>query len=170
MLTLPAKTRRKKQPFVAIRAQMVQRNLVRQARLFYSEVREFVTARGIDDVGPPFARYHTISRDGELTMEFGFLTGRAHAGAGPIRSGVLPAGTFLSSEWIGPFEKLPEINAMLPGWALHAGIELDMVETTERTTYACRLEVFHVTPRHTDDIEKFRTEILVLTRPGTVAA
>ncbi|MGV3548739.1 hypothetical protein [Rhizobium sp.] len=170
MLTLPTKKRRRKQPFLAIRAQMARRNLTRQATLFFSEVRAFVAARAIDDAGPGFMRYHSVGHDGDLDVEIGYLTSRQHSGGGPIRSGVMPAGTFLSSEWTGPFEKLPEINAMLPGWASHSGIELDLKEQNGDIAYACRLEVFHVTPRHTQDAEKFRTEILVLTRPAAEAA
>jgi effector-binding domain-containing protein len=170
MLTLPAKTRRKKQPFISMRSQMTRRNLARQAILFFSELRDFIAARAIDDAGPGFMRYLSTSRDGELDMEVGYLTGRLHPGGGPIRSGILPSGTYLGAEWVGPFEKLPEINAMLPGWAAHTGIELDIEETDERTAYGCRLEIYHVTPKHTLDAAKFRTEILVLTRPAVEAA
>lgn len=164
MLTLPAKTRRKKQSFLAIRAQMTRRNLVRQATLFYSELRDFLFAQNIEDAGPGFMRYLSISRDGDLDMEIGYLTAKPYHGAGPIRSGVLPAGSFLSAEWTGPFERLPEINAMLPAWASHTGIDLDVRETDSGIAYACRMEVYHVTPKHTEDPSKFRTEILVLTR------
>jgi effector-binding domain-containing protein len=170
MLTLPAKKRRKKQSFVAIRAQMPRRYLARQAAVFFSEVRDFVAARAIDDAGPGFLRYLSVSRDGELDMEIGYLTGRPHPGSGPIRSGVLPSGTFLSAEWTGPFEKLPEINAMLPAWASHAGIELDVKESGDGVAYGCRMELFHITNRHTEDEAKYRTEILMLTKPLEDAA
>lgn len=167
MLTLPAKLRRKKQPYLSVRSQLARRNLRRQAVLFYSELRDFMAARSIVDAGPGFMRYLAVSRDGELDMEFGYLTPRIYAGGGPVRSGVLPSGTFMRAEWIGPYEKLPEVNAMLPGWAQHNGVELDVVTTDGGMVYGCRLEIFHVSPKHTDDPERFRTEIAVLTRSGT---
>ena len=168
-MTLPVKVRRKKQAFISIRAQMTRRNLARQATLFFSELRDFVAAKGIDDSGPGFMRYLSIGRDGMLDMEFGYVTDRSYPSVGPVRSGILPSGTFLKAEWVGPFEKLPEINAMLPGWASHTGIELDIDETEAGTTYACRFEIYHTSPRHTEDPSKFRTEILVLTRPSADA-
>jgi len=164
MLTLPAKLRRKKQPYLSIRSQLARRNLRRQAVLFFSEIRDFMGGKGIEDAGPGFMRYLSIGRDGELDMEFGYLTARVHAGGGPVRSGILPSGIFMTAEWTGPYEKLPEVNAMLPAWAQHTGVELDMTETDEGTVFGCRLEIYHISPRHTEDDANFRTEITILTR------
>jgi hypothetical protein len=163
MLTLPAKLRRKKQPYLSIRSRLTRRNLRRQAELFFSELREFIATRRIEDAGPGFMRYLAID-NGELDMEFGYLTPRIYAGCGPVRSGILPSGMFMAAEWTGPFEKLPEVNAMLPGWARHSGVELDVTETETGTIYGCRLEIYHVTPRHTEDPAQFRTEIAIMTR------
>lgn len=164
MLTLPAKLRRKKQPYLSIRSQLTRRNLGRQATLFFSELRDYIAARGIDDAGPGFMRYLSIGRDGELDMEFGYFTTRVHASAGPIRSGILPSGTYMSAEWTGPYERLDEVDAMLPGWAQHSGVELDMSETEDGLAYACRLKIFHVTPRHVEEPQRFRTQIAVMVR------
>jgi effector-binding domain-containing protein len=167
MLTLPAKLRRKKQPFLSIRSQLAPRNLRRQAVLFYSELRAFIGAKGVEDAGPGFMRYLAIGKNGELDMEFGYLTTRVHAGGGPVRSGILPSGMFMTAEWTGPYEKLGEVNAMLPGWAQHNGVELDVSETEDGTVYGCRLEIYHVSPRHTEDEANFRTEIAILTRSSS---
>lgn len=169
MLSLPAKLRRKKQPYLSIRSQLSRRNLRRQAVLFFSELREFMAARGIEDAGPGFMRYLSTDADGELDMEFGYLTTRVHPGGGPVRSGILPSGMFMTAEWTGPHEKLPQVNAMLPGWAQHSGVELDVTETDAGITYACRLEIYHVTQRHTENSEHFRTEIAVMTRSNSEA-
>lgn len=112
-------------------------------------------------------RYLSVGRDGQLDIEFGYFTGRLHPGGGPVRSGVLPSGTFVSAEWQGPYDKLPEVNAMLPGWAQHSGVELDITETDDVTYYGCRAEIYHMTPRFTDDPAKYRTEIILLTRPSS---
>lgn len=170
MLTLPARTRRKKQPYLSIRSQLTRRNLRRQATLFFSELRDFMAARAIEDIGPAFMRYFSIGSDGELDMEFGYFTTRLHAGGGPVRSGTLPPGIFLLTEWTGPYENIAEVNAMLLGWARHCGVELDATQADDDTVYGCRLEIFHVTPRHTDDPGRFRSEIAVMVRPATVDA
>ena len=126
MLTLPAKLRRKKQPYLSIRSQPVRRNLHRQAVLFFSELRDFMAARGVGDSGPGFMRYLSIGKNGELDIEFGYLTTRVHAGGGPVRSGILPAGTFMTAEWTGPYDGVPPWDQVevgqFPG-ALQFGID-----------------------------------------------
>jgi effector-binding domain-containing protein len=165
MLTLPAKVRRKKQPYLYIRSRLSRRNLRKQAVLFYGELRDFIASRGITDVGPGFMRYMAVDRNGGLDMEFGYFTDRLHAGGGPVRAGMLPSGTFMSMEWTGPFEKLRDVNAMLNGWAEHNAIEWDSVETTDGVAYGCRIEIYHVTPRHVSNPEEFRTEVAIMVRP-----
>lgn len=167
MFTLPAKVRRKKHAFISIRSQLARRNLLRQSLLFYSELRDFIATRAIDDAGPGFMRYLSIGRDGELDIEFGYMTGRLHPCGGPVRSGMLPSGTFVSAEWTGAYEKLPEVNAMLPGWARHSGVDLDITETDDATYYGCRAEIYHMTPLRTQDPSQYRTEIILLTRPSS---
>jgi effector-binding domain-containing protein len=167
MLTLPAKVRRKKQPYLYIRSRLSRRNLAKQAVLFYSELRDFVAARGITGVGPGFMRYLSVNRDGGLDMEFGYFTDRLHAGGGPVRSSMLPSGTFMSMMWTGPFEKLRDVNAMLNGWAEHNGIEWDMIETPEGVGYGCRIEIYHATQRHVPSPEQFRTEVAIMGRSAT---
>ena len=43
-------------------------------------------------------------------MEFGYLTSRVHAAGGPVRSGILPSGMFMTAEWTGPYERLVEVK------------------------------------------------------------
>ncbi|UVC06695.1 hypothetical protein IHQ71_15665 [Rhizobium sp. TH2] len=164
MLTLPAKVRRKKQPYLYIRSRLSRRNLAKQAILFYGELRDFVAARGITGVGPGFMRYMAVDRDGGLDMEFGYFTDRLHTGGGPVRASMLPSGTFMSMEWTGPFEKLREVNAMLNGWAHHNGVEWDTVETPDGVGYGCRIEIYHATQRHVPSPEQFRTEVAIMVR------
>ena len=168
MLTLPAKTRRKKQPYLSIRSRLPRRNLLRLSTLFFAELREFIAAREIEDTGPPFLRYLSIAGDGELEVEFGFFTTRVHQGGGPFRSGVLPAGPFMTAVWMGPYECLNDVHAMLPGWAAENGVKWHMHQAENETSYGCRLEIFHKTPRHVEDPAHYRTEIAILLEGGKV--
>lgn len=164
MLTLPAKTRRRKQPYLSLRSQLPARNIKRAGIVFYSELRNFMRDRGIDDGGPGFLRYLSIGKSGEMDMEFGYFTERLHAGAGPVRSGQLPSGAFVTARWNGPYENLNEAEAMVVGWATHSNLPLDTTETETGTNYGCRLAIFHVSPKHTEDHSALITEIAVLTR------
>ena len=167
MLTLPAKVRRKKQPYLFIKTRVSRRSLVKQATVYFGELREFIAARGIGGVGPAFMRYIAVEQNGELDVEFGYFTDRVHQGGGPVRAGILPSGTFMSTQWTGPFENVHDVNAMLNGWADHNSVAWDAAETPDGTRFGCRIEIFHVTPRHVSDPRQFRTEIAIMVRPAS---
>jgi effector-binding domain-containing protein len=164
MLTLPAKSRRRKQPYLSLRSQLPARNIKRAGIVFYTELRNFLAQKGINDSGPGFLRYLSVGKNGELDMEFGYFTERQHPGAGPVRSGQLPSGLFVSARWNGPYENLNEAEAMVTGWAHHSNIALDTTETDTGLDYGCRLAIFHVSPKHTEDLGALVTEIAILTR------
>jgi effector-binding domain-containing protein len=170
MLTLPAKTRRRKQPYVSLRSQLSRRNLRRVGILLYSELRNFIEQRGIEDAGPGFLRYLSIGANSDLDVEFGYFTGSLHPGAGPVRSGLLPGGLFISARWTGAYENLPDAEAMMAGWTSQCNIPLDATETPLGVNYGCRLAIFHVSPRHTEDETKLVTELAVLTRSADARA
>ena len=96
MLSLPVKNRRKKQSYLAIRSRLVRRQLPKQATLFLPEVRNFMEEQSIPRTGPAFFRYNTISASGEMDIEFGHFTDKLYFGSGPVRAGILPAGSFMS--------------------------------------------------------------------------
>ena len=166
MLTLPEKVRRKKQPYIFIRSRVARRNLRKQATLFYGELRDFIIAAGVTDCGAPIMRYNTFDNDGEMDVEFGFLTERVHAGAGPVRAGIMPSGSFMSTRWTGPFDRLGEVNAMLSGWGDHNAIDWDLAETPDGVVYGCRVEIYHITSREVSDPSQFQTEIAMMLRPS----
>jgi hypothetical protein len=166
MLTLPEKVRRKKQSYIFIRSRLARRNLRKQATLFFGELREFIAARGISDCGPAFMRYLALENGGEMDVEFGFFTDRVHPGGGPVRAGILPSGSFMSTRWTGPFERLGEVNAMLSGWGDHNAIDWDLAETPNGVAYGCRMEIYHVTSRDVRSSDEFQTEIAMMLRPA----
>ena len=143
-------------------SRLTRRNLRKQAILFYGELRDFIAARGISGAGPGFMRYVAVHGDGGLDIEFGYFTDRLHPGGGPVRGGVLPSGVFMSTQWTGPFERVADVNAMLNGWADHNGIKWEASRTPDSTSYGCRIEIYHVTPRHVSDPEQFRTEVAIM--------
>ena len=157
MLTLPVKTRRKKQPYLSIRSRLSRRNIPRQAVVFYAELRDHMASRGIEDWGPAFMRYLVIGQDGELDMEFGYFTSRPHSGGGPVRSDFMPAGTFVTTQWTGPYDKLTDVNAMLSGWVAGNGSNWHMRPTDAGIAYGCRMEIFHLSIRHVADPAQYRT-------------
>lgn len=166
MLTLPVKKRRKKQPYLAVRSRLSGRQIRKQGMLFLPEVRKFMVERGIDATGPAFLRYHAIEASGEMDVEFGVFTDRLYAGSGPVRAGVLPAGSYVSVTWLGPYEALPDVDVMLMGWSQQKRMEWDTVSSEAGASFGCRISIFHKTPRVESDSTRFETEVAIRLRDG----
>lgn len=170
MLTLPVRNRRKKQPYLAIRSRLLERQIRKQGMLFLPEVRNFMVSRGMDASGPAFLRYQTIEFSGEMDIEFGVFTDKLYSGSGPIRSGILPSGLYVSVTWFGEYEALPDVNAMLMGWGQQKQLEWDMASTEAGQFFGSRVSIFHRTPRIEADETQFETEVAIkLQDPGLQA-
>jgi hypothetical protein len=169
MLTLPVKSRRKKQPYLAIRSRLIKRQIPRQAQLFLPEIRKFMEENGITDFGPSFLRYNVIGPNGDMDIEFGHFTDKLHSGSGPIRAGILPGGSFVSVTWKGHYNKLTDVNAMLMGWGKMKGVAWDCAATEAGLFFGCRIDIFHTSMRNEPNPEKWLTEIAVMLKIATDA-
>ena len=164
MLSLPAKNRRKKQPYLAIRSRLFSRQIAKQAQLFLPEVRNFMEQQGLPATGPSFLRYNTISPTGEMDIEFGHFTDKLYAGGGPVRAGILPSGSFMSVTWTGHFNKLSDVHAMLMGWAKIKGVDWDCASTEAGVFFGCRIDIFHKSMRNEPNPERWQTEVAAMLR------
>ena len=82
--------------------------LLRTIRTVQAALRQ----RGIQPVGPPFARYHRM--DTELVdLEIGFPVGQTIVGGDAFQAGVLPGGPVATIVHEGPLEALPETYVRL---------------------------------------------------------
>lgn len=160
MMTLPAKIRRKKQPYVAIRSRLSRRQIEKQALLFMSEVRGHLEANGVE-VGSPFLRFSPFI-EGEGEMEFGFFTERQHQVPAPMRSGVLPGGTYTSATWRGDYGRLADVNTLLLGWGKMTSTHWESAVLDKGGLQGCRLAIFHKTSRHAPDPQDWLTELAFL--------
>jgi effector-binding domain-containing protein len=169
MLTLPVRNRRKKQPYLAIRSRLLERQIRKQGMLFLPEVRNFMIAHGIDANGPAFLRYQTIESSGEMDIEFGVFTDKLYSGSGPVRAGILPAGAYVSVTWFGAYEGLPDVNAMLMGWGEQKRLEWDMATTEAGLFFGCRMSILHKTPRVGAEEAQFETEVAIRLKDADTA-
>ena len=165
MMTLPAKTRRKKQPYVAIRSRLFRRQIEKQALLFLSEVRGYLEKQAIV-VGAPFLRFAPFDANGEGDMEFGFFTERQYGVPTPMRSGVLPGGSYMSAIWRGGYERLYDVNMMLLGWGKMTDTQWETAVLEQGGLQGCRLAIFHQTSRHMPDPQDWLTELAFLQKAG----
>jgi hypothetical protein len=163
-LTLPSKSRRKKQPYLAIRSKLTARQAETQARLFFPELRAFFEARAIRDLGPAFIRYNMVNDKHEMDMEFGFFTTRLHTGSGPVRAGIMPGGTFYTVIFTGHHRRVPDAERMLLGWGKMSGIDWDSATTEGGDFFGCRLDIFRRHEGNEPDSDNWETEIAVMIR------
>ena len=166
MLTIPVKARRRKQPYLAIRAKLQRRLFGKQSQLFLSEVLAHIVAHNVENYGPAFYRYISLDSDGELEAEFGYFTERVATGSWPIRSGTLPAGSYVATDWWGDYERLPEVQRLLDGWVSENDLVVDVTETGGKTEFGCRMEIFHVAPPIEQLPENWKTEVAILLQSG----
>jgi hypothetical protein len=161
MMTLPKISRRKAVPYLYVRSTLVHRNIKRQFPVFIAELRSYLKDLNVSSYGPALMRFNKISANGDHDLEFGYITKVPLAGSGPIRSGMLPSGDFATATWTGHFDKLPEIRAMMNGWAERNGVEWARAESGESGTFACKVEFFHSSPENDSDAAHWRTEVAI---------
>lgn len=162
MLTLPIRVRRKKQPYVAIRSRLTKRQVRKQATLFLPEVRDYLDKQGIEDYGPAFMRFNTLGGTEEGDMEFGYFTDKQYVVPYPMRSGMLPGGTYSSITWHGDYEKFTDVTTLLLGWGEMNDIEWETARFDAAGFDGCRLAIFHRTPRTAPNPDDWTTELVML--------
>lgn len=161
MLTLPDAGRRKKQSYLAIRSVLTRRQIKKQGPLFLSEVRAYMQQKGFPIDGPAFYRTNRVDADGQLEMEFGYITQKSWPGFGPVKSGTLPSGRHASTVWTGPHEQLDDVMALLIGWGKETGLVFDVTHNDRGDAYANRIEVFENWPGGPADSGQWVTEIAI---------
>ena len=162
MLTLPTKIRRKKQPYIAIRSRLSRRQLERQAIVFLTELRSYMVTNAFDVIGPAYFRFNAFEDNGEADMEFGFFTDKQYTVPYPMRSGLLPGGTFTTVTWQGEYSRLDDVNLVLLGWGAINKIAWEDAKIDGAGFEGCRLAIFHKTPRIEPNAENLLTELAIL--------
>ena len=124
-------------------------------------VEDYIKAQGFPDYGPCIFRYNLIDMP-RLEVEFGFHTPKLLAPKDGLVVSELPAGTYASLLYTGPYENLMEVNAVLIGWAAHKGIVWDSTETAVGEAFAARVETYFDPP--VGDPNGWRTEVAIRVR------
>ena len=101
----------------------------------------YLEAQGITDFGPAIFKYNRVQMPG-LEIDFGFLTPTRLPAAPELVSGELPAGTYATLTYTGPYDDLIEVNAVLIGWAAHKGIQWDATPSPDGDLFASRVEFY----------------------------
>ncbi len=159
MLTLPKIVERAAQPYVAIR-QRVTIPFGEAIGPIMGELFETINAKGIQTVGPAFFKYNIINMP-ELEIEFGAPVASPVAGDRRLISGTLPAGRYAELTYLGHYDNLMDVNAVLIGWAKQREIAWDSTEAPDGEHFAARLEIYPNSPEEEPNPDKWETTVAI---------
>ena len=159
MLTLPEIVDRPAQPYAFITFTVRMDQMKQPADEGFAELFAWLAKRGIEPVGAPFYNYRRINMSQTLEVEAGVPIAVPASGEGRIEIGTLPAGKFVTLDWVGHYDGLMGATAMLIGWTRLTQTELDMKAVGQDDFFACRLEIYETDPSVEPDPEKWRTTL-----------
>lgn len=159
MLTLPEIVDRPAQPYAFIKFTVRMDQMKQPADEGFPALFAWLGQHGIEPVGAPFYNYRRINMSKTLDVEAGVPIARLVDGDGLVQIGTLPAGKFVTLDWVGHYDGLIGANAMLIGWVRLTQVDLDMTRDGEDDHFACRLEIYETDPSEEPDPEKWRTRL-----------
>ena len=125
-------------------------------------------SRGTTPAGAPFFRYLEIAGE-SMTVQVGVPVPRGatlpeHVTPFPTEAGELPAGRYIATTHVGPFDGLAGATEQLLAWAGDQRLDLhrEVVDGIEK--WAARLEIYLTDPRLETDPRHFRTELAIKLR------
>lgn len=159
MLTLPKVIHREATPYIAVKA-MVRLPFDDQVPAILGKLFGYVKANNLQETGPVFFKHNVVDMP-TIEMEFGVPVDRLLQDGQGFVTGVLPAGDHAEITYVGPYDDLITVNAVLIGWAYHTGLTFDSRKTAEGEWFANRLEVFHNSPDEEPDPRKLQTTVTI---------
>jgi effector-binding domain-containing protein len=161
MLTDPKLSQRPAQPYVAIVAEMPMAELAGAVDGLFAALFAWLSETGRQASGAPFIRYNRIDMASTLELEFGVPVAAPAEGSGRVTAGTLPAGSYATVLYQGPYDGLFGANAALIDWGRHNGIAWDAAPSAAGDRFACRLETYLTDPRTEPDASKWQTEVAI---------
>lgn len=146
------------QPYVAITGDVTMDTIPAIADRF-DEVFGWLAEQGVQAAGPPFFRYRVIDMDRRLVMEAGAPTATALGGEGEIRPGVLPAGRYVTTTYVGHPADLVQVTGDLLAWAEAHGLRFDVQPGEQGEVWGARLEWMETNPEDEPDMSRWQTRL-----------
>jgi len=151
------------QPYAGIPATVTMDTISTAVDSGFPELFGWLASQGIAPAGPPFIRYLVIDMAGDLRIELGVPVGAPVDGAGRIKPGVLPGGSYLVLRHTGPYDGLVASNAALQRWAAGHGVRFDTRDTDQGPAWGGRVEHYLTDPSREPDPAKWETDVAYLT-------
>ena len=155
----PRVVHRDEQPYVAVRASVTMEGLAGAVDLYFAELFGWVQAHNVEPSGAPFIRYLRVDMDRDLEIELALPVTAGIRAEGNVHAGVLPAGRYVTTMHVGPYNGLVTANADLQEWGERHGIRWAM---NERRWWGARVERYLTDPRREPDPSRWQTELAYL--------
>ncbi|SDR95013.1 GyrI-like small molecule binding domain-containing protein [Friedmanniella luteola] len=146
------------QPYVAVTGEVTMDTIPALADRF-GEVFGWLAGQGVETVGPPFFRYRVIDMDRRLVLEAGAPTATVLDGEGEVRPGVLPAGRYVTTTYLGHPADLVQVTGDLLAWAEAQGLAFDVRPGDEGEVWGARLEWMETDPDDEPDMSRWQTRL-----------
>lgn len=159
MLTLPEIVERPERHYIYVPFTVRMNQMQTPANEGFPQVFGLVGKNGLTEASPAFYNYRRINMAETLDVEAGVAVSQAAGGEGNVKTGVLPAGRYVTLDWIGHPDKLMDVTSMLIGWAKLTGTRFDVREAADGDHFACRLEIYHDGPDTEPDMNKWKTSL-----------
>lgn len=120
---------------------------------------DWLAARGQAPSGPPFWRYLVIDMAADMVVQVGVPVAVAVGGDEHVEPDELPAGEYLTTVHVGPYEGLYQATAGLLAHAGRAGLTFDKHPSDAGEVWTSRLEWYETNPADEPDPARWVTRL-----------
>lgn len=120
---------------------------------------DWLAARGQAPSGPPFWRYLVIDMAGDLVVQAGVPVAVPVDGDEHVRPDVLPAGDYLTTVHVGPYDGLMKATGDLLDHAAAEGLTFDHHPSDAGDVWISRLEWYETNPVEEPDPARWVTRL-----------
>jgi effector-binding domain-containing protein len=120
---------------------------------------DWLSARGQAPSGPPFLRYLVIDMSAAMVVQAGVPVAVPVRGDEHVEPDELPAGDYLTTVHVGPYEGLYDATGALLAHAGRNGLHLDHHPSDAGDVWASRLEWYETNPVEEPDPQRWVTRL-----------
>lgn len=167
MVTEPKIKHRNKQKYVAIRL-AVPIPFGKYLQPAWSEVQAWLRSKGVENSGPTIIRYLTTDMSNKLDIDVGFAVEKALKGDDRIIADVIPAGTYATLLYTGPYRGngVYKANVALVEWAKKNKVKWSVQKKKGVEWWDGRIEWYLSDPAIEKDPKKYKTELTFMIADG----
>jgi effector-binding domain-containing protein len=153
---------RKAQPYVGIRTKATIQEMPGVVPRLLPRIFGFLKSRGISPDGPVLLRYWVIDMQRSMEVEVGVPVATPVRGGDGVHGGVIPAGRYVSSLYMG--RDLIRANGELQAWAKARGLKFQSRNVGPASRWVSRVEFYLTDPAKEPNMDRWRTEVVYLLR------